>query len=109
MMKHSSNPNVKTHSRKVVFLMNAKDKGLMVKNDITLAEYERRIDNHWTHAEAVLVPKNAKYPDILTNGLYPVTRADVIHIYRNANTIDTYRARRAMGWSKHQAMITPKL
>lgn len=88
--------------------LDERDVELMKKNGITPVEYMRRIRSGWTHPESVLVPQNSRYPEILTEGLFPVTRREVNMIYYSNNTIDTYRCRRAIGWSKEKALKTPK-
>lgn len=58
--------------------------------------------------EAIFIPKGIKRYQILNHDLYPVTREELIIIYKNETTIDTYRTRRAMGWGKGEAMNTPE-
>ncbi|WP_373194642.1 hypothetical protein, partial [Mycobacterium marinum] len=58
--------------------------------------------------EAIFIPKGIQRYQVLNHDIYPVTRKELITIYKNETTIDTYRTRRAMGWSKELAMTTPK-
>lgn len=80
----------------------------MVMNFISHTDYVNRRRLGWSREEAIFVPKGIKRYQILNHDLYPVTRQELKSIYKNESTIDTYRARRFMGWSKDEAMKTPK-
>lgn len=80
----------------------------LITNFISHTDYVNRRRLGWSREEAIFVPKGIKRYQILNHKLYPVTRQELKEIYNNESTIDTYRARRFMGWTKDEAMTTPK-
>ncbi|HBI1187667.1 TPA: hypothetical protein ACF9H0_002442 [Staphylococcus aureus] len=80
----------------------------LLNHSITYSDYKNRRRLGWSREEAIFIPKGIKRYQILNHDLYPVTREELIIIYKNETTIDTYRTRRAMGWGKDEAMNTPK-
>ncbi|HCU7578097.1 TPA: hypothetical protein PB422_002502 [Staphylococcus aureus] len=80
----------------------------LLNHSITYSDYKNRRRLGWSREEAIFIPKGIKRYQILNHDLYPVTREELIIIYKNETTIDTYRTRRAMGWGKEEAMNTPK-
>ena len=80
----------------------------LLKHLITYTDYKNRRQLGWSREEAIFIPKGIQRYQVLNHDIYPVTRKELITIYKNETTIDTYRTRRAMGWSKELAMTTPK-
>lgn len=80
----------------------------MYEHHITPKMYQNRRHMGWTRDEAIFVPKDMKRHEIYRNDLYPITSDEFSKICRNGSTVDTYRMRRHLGWSKKRAMETPK-
>ena len=80
----------------------------LIENQITYMDYTNRRRLGWSREEAIFIPKGIKRYQILHHDEYPIKRQELKLIYQNESTIDTYRKRRALGWSKHQALTTPK-
>ncbi|WP_407807708.1 hypothetical protein [Staphylococcus aureus] len=75
---------------------------------ITYTDYKNRRKLGWSREEAIFIPKGIQRYQVLNHDIYPVTRQELTTIYKNESTIDTYRSRMAMGWSKSKALTTPK-
>lgn len=80
----------------------------LIENQISYMDYTNRRRLGWSREEAVFIPKGIKRYQILHHEDYPLERQELKIIYQNESTIDTYRKRRALGWSKHDALTTPK-
>lgn len=80
----------------------------LITNFISHVDYANRRRLGWSRQEAIFIPKGIKRYQVLNHDLYPLTREDIEIIYEHESTIDTYRARRAMGWEESDAMHTPK-
>lgn len=80
----------------------------LIQNYITYMDYTNRRRLGWSREEAIFIPKGIKRYQILKHEKYPVTREELKTIYKNETTIDTYRTRLELGWSKKEAMTTPK-
>lgn len=80
----------------------------MYAHHITPKMYQNRRHMGWTRDEAIFVPKDMKRHEIYRNDLYPITAEEFSTICRHGSTVDTYRMRRHLGWSKKRAMLTPK-
>lgn len=80
----------------------------MIYNYISYMDYTNRRRLGWSREEAIFIPKGIKRYQFLKHDDYPLTRDELKEIYQNETTVDTYRARRVMGWSKESAMKTPK-
>lgn len=77
-------------------------------NHISYKDFKNRRQLGWTREEAIFIPKGIKRHEVLKHDLYPLTREELKTIYQHATTVDTYRARRHMGWTKERALKTPK-
>lgn len=80
----------------------------MYEHHVTPKMYQNRRHMGWTRDEAIFVPKDMKRHEIYRNDLYPITSDEFSTICRHGSTVDTYRMRRHLGWSKKRAMTTPK-
>ncbi|MDK7284306.1 hypothetical protein [Staphylococcus pettenkoferi] len=80
----------------------------LIENHISYMDYKNRRSLGWSREEAVFIPKGIKRYQILNHDYYPVNRHELKIIYQHESTIDTYRTRRALGWSKDEALTTPK-
>ena len=80
----------------------------LIQNQISYMDYTNRRRLGWSREEAVFIPKGIKRYQILHHEDYPINRHELKTIYQNESTIDTYRTRRALGWSKHEALIKQK-
>lgn len=84
------------------------EKHYMVEHFVTPQMYQNRRHLGWTRDEAIFIPKDIKRHEIYRNKLYPITAEELSTICRNGSTVDTYRMRRHLGWSKEEAINTPK-
>lgn len=80
---------------------------VMFINELTFVDFTNRKKNGWNRFECIYVPKGMPKNSVYT-GMYPVTIDELVTIYDSGSTLDTYRRRRAVGWSKEDAMTTPK-
>ena len=98
-------PSAKSHS--MSNRLTELERESMFINRVTLEDYSNRIRKGWSHTLAVYLPIGVKR-DCLEKGDYPISVSTLVEIYKNHSTLDTYRCRRALGWSHHEALTTPK-